>query len=49
MGVVDRLHMRSAIKVLLAFTALAGKDLGTENKEVVGVDSGKVKRGLAEV
>ena len=27
MGVVDRLHMRSAIEALLAFAALAGKEL----------------------
>ena len=44
MGVVDRLHKRSAIKALLA---IAAQDLGTEDKGVVGVDSGKVRCGLA--
>ena len=43
MGVVDRLHIRSTIKVLLA---IAAQDLGTE---VVGVDSGKVRCSLAEM
>ena len=45
MGVVDRLHMRSAIKAL-AFAALAQ---GTEDKVIVVVDSGKVRCSLAEM